>query len=104
MAYLAGRAILKKEFEFLKFLVKWMSSSLYAWGVAVAVILSLNIISLSIAGIDITLKNASLETIIALSFILGFYNEEARALLSSLRRRFASNLDESNKQPRDKTE
>ncbi len=87
MAYLSGMALLKGKFEFLKYFTWWISSSLYAWGIAVAVIFSLNIISLNIAGIDITLKNAPIEIIIAISFILGFYSDDARKILGRLRER-----------------
>jgi hypothetical protein len=92
MAYISGRAILNKEFIFIRYLIIWISSSLYSWGVTVAVIFTLNIITLSISGIDITLKNAPIETIIALSFILGFFSDEAHKLLRGLRDKIATGL------------
>jgi hypothetical protein len=94
LAYSSGRDIIRKRFRFLRYLTLWISTVVFAQGVAVAVILSLQVISLNIGGIEITLANASIETIIAISFILGFYHNDARRLLGSLRGRIVTGMEE----------
>lgn len=94
MAYLAGRAVMRGQFGFLKYLIRWISTSLFAWGIAVAVIFSLQVVSLKVSGIEITLADASIETIIAISFVLGYFNEEARKLLGNLRGKIAVGLED----------
>jgi hypothetical protein len=93
LAYLSGRSVIRKRFRFLRYLTLWFSTWLFAQGVAVAVILSLQVISLNIASVEISLANASIETIIALSFILGFYHDDARRLLGSLRGRIVTGME-----------
>ena len=85
LAYISSQAIIRGKFDILKYLVKWISTSLFSWGIAVAVIFSFQVVALNLGGIEITLANASIETIIAISFILGFYYDEARKLLGNLR-------------------
>jgi hypothetical protein len=96
-AYATGMGILKGDFVFSQYFIKWVSSSLYGFGIAIAVILSLNFISLTIGGIEITLKNAPIETIIALAFILGFFSNEARAILVSVRNKLTVGLESGEK-------
>ncbi len=93
LAYLAGRAILRSQFHFWRYVIRWISAAIYAWGIAVAVIFTLTIITLDIGGIEITLANASIETIIAIAFILGFYNNESRKLLDKLRGQIAIGME-----------
>ena len=92
IAYLSGKAIIGRQFQFWDYSVRWISASFLSWGIAVAVIFTLIVVTLDIGGIEITLANASIETIIAISFILGFYNDESRALLDRLRERMAIGL------------
>ena len=92
MAYLSGKAILQNQFQFWQYFIRWVSASLLSWGVAVAVIFALTVITVDIGGIEITLAKASIETIIAISFILGFYNDESRGILEKLRERIVTGL------------
>lgn len=85
IAYLSGQAVLEKRFEFGEYLIRWISTSMYAAGIAHAVVFLLRLITIKIANIEITLKDAPVEVIIAISFILGFYYQEARKLLDKLR-------------------
>lgn len=94
MAYLSGQMMVKGQFEFGKYFIMWISTSLFAGGVAHAVIFALLVIKLSIAGIEITLENAPISTIIAISFILGFYNQEARRLLDKLRGKITAGFED----------
>lgn len=94
MAYRSGREIIDGEFDFWKSMFYWIGINMYALGIAIAVIFSLEIISLSIGGIDITLANAPIEVIITIAFILGFYSEEARQLLGKLRGKIVSGIDD----------
>jgi hypothetical protein len=85
VAYTSTKTILRRQFDWLKYLIGWIGAGLYAWGIAVAVIFSLQVITLNIGGVEITLANISIEGIIAISFVLGFYNDEARRLLDNIR-------------------
>lgn len=84
-AYIVGQAVLEQEFVFGKSLVYWVSTCLFGWGISVAVIFSLQAIELTVAGFQITLANAPIQTIVAISFVLGFYNDNAHKLLESLK-------------------
>lgn len=92
MAYLAGRTLIEGIFDFWKAIFGWIGTSLYAVGTAIAVIFSLKIVSINIADIKITLADAPIEVIIAISIILGFYSEESRRLLGRLRRQIVSGM------------
>ena len=86
MAHSTSRVILKgEEFDFCRYLVDWIGTSLLVMGILTAVIFSLSIVSLRIAGVEITLADAPIEAIIALSFVLSFYHEGTQTLLSSLK-------------------
>jgi len=60
--------------------------------------------TLDVGGVEITLANASIETIIAISFILGFYNDESRRLLDSLRERITTGIKDTNAPQKDSVE
>ncbi len=92
MAYLAGRILIEGNFDFWKSIFGWIGTSLYAVGTAIAIIFSLKIVSINIADIKITLADAPIEVIIAISIILGFYSEESRRLLGRLRRQIVSGM------------
>lgn len=85
MAYLSGQAMLERKFELGEYLIRWISTSLYAGGIAHAVVFLLRLITIKIANIEFTLKDSPVEVIIAISFILGFYYQEARRFLDKLR-------------------
>jgi hypothetical protein len=85
MAYTSTQSILRGQFDWLKSAIGWIGAGIFAWGIAVAVIFSLQVIVLNVGGIEITLANISLEAIIAISFIMGFYNQESRELLDKVR-------------------
>lgn len=99
MAYQSTKTITKGEFDIWKSVFNWIGINLYAVGIAIAIIFSLNVISLNIGDIQITLANAKIEVIIAISFVLGFYSEESRRLLGRLRGQIVTGMEaESNKQ------
>ncbi|MFN8489483.1 MAG: hypothetical protein U0350_18010 [Caldilineaceae bacterium] len=85
MAYIVGQVIINKQFSFGKNLVICSSAQLFGPGISLAVIFCLQIIEVSVAGVHITLANAPIETVVAISFILGFYFEDARKLLDRVR-------------------
>lgn len=53
-AYVSAQSMLNKDFMFQKSLVKYISTSLFATGIAHAVIFTLQIIKLTVAGVEIT--------------------------------------------------
>ncbi len=93
MAYQVSRAVVDGKFDAWKSTFNWISISLYAIGVAIALIFSLKVISLNVGDIRITLASAPIEVIIAISFILGFYSEESRRLLGRLRGRIVTGME-----------
>jgi hypothetical protein len=102
MAYQSGRTIIRGQFDFWRSVFSWIGISLYAVGIAIAVIFSLKVVSLNIGDIKITLASAPIEVIIAISFILGFYSEESRRLLGRLRGKIVTGMEaESNEQEND---
>ncbi len=93
LAYSTTKSVSRKKFSLLKNILLWISTALFTWGIGVALILSLSVISLSVAGIELTLANASLEAIIAISFVLGFYHESAIKFLGSVREKLVWGVD-----------
>lgn len=94
LAYVALKALQNGDFRFFKYTAIWLGTFGFAWGVSIAVILSLSVISVNIGTTQITLANASLETIMAIAFIIGFFNEHAVTLLEQIRNRFTGSLEE----------
>lgn len=72
----------------------WFGTVGFAWGVSVALILSLSIISINIGTTQITLADASIETIMAIAFIIGFFNKYALKLLEQVRDRLTGGMSE----------
>lgn len=98
-AYLKSQVIKRgEEFSFLSSLIEWIGTSLLAIGILTAVIFSLSIVSLNVAGVEITLADAPIEAIIAISFILSFYYEETQKLLGSLSERIFYSKESSSEQ------
>jgi hypothetical protein len=93
IAYHALKAMHEGTFRFFKYVAIWFGTYGFAWGVGVAIIFSLSVISLNISGTTITLADASIETLIAISFIIGFYNEHALKLLEQVRDKLATSIE-----------
>jgi hypothetical protein len=93
-AYLALKALLEGKFQIFKYIALWLGTIAFAWGVSVALILSLSVISLNVGTTQITLANASIETIMAIAFIIGFFNEQALKLLEQVRDRLTGRIDQ----------
>ena len=93
IAYIALKAMQDGKFRFLRFVAIWFGTIGFAWGVSVALILSLSVVTVSIGTTEITLANASIETLIAISFIIGFYNEQALVMLERVRDKFTAGID-----------
>ncbi|MGQ9625674.1 MAG: hypothetical protein ACUVV0_02060 [Anaerolineae bacterium] len=76
--YIIAQALIGRKFHLGKHLTKVVGDVMRSWGIAIAVVFLLRVIKLSIGNLELTLENTTIEVIIALSFILGFYNEDAR--------------------------
>jgi hypothetical protein len=90
--YRINVAIRHKRFDFTEYLVRWEGDMMMAAGLAEVVILFLRITRFSLGNASLTLAEANYETIAALAFILGFYNEDARRLLGGFRARIVDTV------------
>ena len=84
MAYMTARQTIRKQFSFLKSLVLWISTALLSWGIGIGIFFSLSLVSFAISGSSIAWTD-TIEQIIAFAFIVGFYNEDALAMLGRIR-------------------
>ncbi len=97
--YSINVAIRQHKFFLLPQLIKWVGDMLMAAGISEAVIMFLSITSFSIGTTDVTLEKANYKTVAAIAFILGFYHNDARHLLSTFRKKL---LDINNTNPEQK--
>ena len=93
MSYTALKAMNEGSFRFWKYTATWLGTIGFAWGVSVALIFSLSVLTLNIGTTKITLADAPLETIIAIAFIIGFYNEQALRLLERVRDKLTAGIE-----------
>ncbi|MCP4367303.1 MAG: hypothetical protein GY797_04190 [Deltaproteobacteria bacterium] len=93
IAYTALKAMLRGKFRFFKYTAIWFGTFGFAWGVSVALILSLSVISINIGTTKITLADAPIDTLLAIAFIIGFYNEQALKLLERVRDKFTGSME-----------
>lgn len=82
-AYIIGRAALTAEVRFVQMLTLWFSTALFGWGTTLAVVSTLRLLTIGVGDINIGLHR--IESVVTVSFVLGFYNEEARRMLSVVR-------------------
>ena len=75
--------------DFLKTVSKIIGEAAMGIAIAIAAIAFLRAAQLTIGDVDLTLRTASIEFIGATAFILGFYHEDTRRLLGSIRKRVA---------------
>lgn len=83
LAYIIGRMALTAEVRLVQTLTLWFSTALFGWGTTLAVVSTLRFITIGIGDIEIGLHR--IEAVVTVSFVLGFYNEEARRMLSMVR-------------------
>jgi type IV secretory pathway VirB3-like protein len=79
--------ITHKEFNALEQMSKIVGELIMGVSITVAVIAFFRSVELSVAQINISLKAANVETVIAISFILGFYHDHTRRLLGAIRQK-----------------
>ena len=96
---LAQSALHKEPISYLEGLIALLGDMLMAFGTAVAVVAFLRTAEF----VNFTLKTASIESIIAISFILGFYHDDARKLLGSFKSRITREASETEKPKSAKT-
>lgn len=85
---LAQIVLRNRDFSFLKEISRVIGDASMGVAIAIAVVAFLQ----STQFVNMTLRNADIGTIGAISFILGFYHEDTRRLLGSLHRRVAGKL------------
>ncbi len=74
-----------KEFGILENISRLIGDHAMGSAIAVAVVALLRSTEVTIAQVSLTLGTANIESIIAISFILGFYHEHTRQLLGTFR-------------------
>jgi|GEM_PF-7096072 len=89
--YLSQIVVKKKLFHFWETASKLISDGAMGIAIAIAVVLFLRATQF----VNLSLQNADVASIAAISFILGFYHEDTRQLLSSFRRKLSQSADES---------
>lgn len=89
--YLSQIVVKKKSFYFWETASKLISDGAMGIAIAIAVVLFLRATQF----VNLSLQNADVASIAAISFILGFYHEDTRHLLSNFRRKLSSSADES---------
>lgn len=72
-----------KGIDLSQMLLLWLSSALFGWGTTSVLIAMLRCVSVGIGDVSIGLHR--IDAVITLAFVCGFYNEETRRLLSSVR-------------------
>ncbi|MCI0396025.1 MAG: hypothetical protein L0332_25250 [Chloroflexi bacterium] len=82
--YQLAQVILQGErFNFLEGVSRLIGDVSLGSAVAVCAVYFLRISEITVAQVSLTLRTASLETIVALGFILGFFHEDTRRLLGN---------------------
>jgi hypothetical protein len=89
--YLSQIVVKRKQFVMLESISKLISDGAMGIAIAIAVILFLRATEF----VNISLRNADVASIAAISFILGFYHEDTRRLLGSFRRKISESREES---------
>lgn len=89
--YLSLIVFKKKKFNFWETSSKLISDGAMGIAIAIAVVLFLRATEF----LELSLQNANIASIAAISFILGFYHEDTRRLLGSFRRKISESTDES---------
>jgi hypothetical protein len=77
------------RFYFFQLYIKLIGEVFMGTSISIAVVAFFISTSITFAKVELTLKNANILTIIAISFILGFYHEDTRRLLGSFHRRIS---------------
>lgn len=89
--YLSLIVFKKKKFNFWETSSKLISDATMGIAIAIAVILFLRATEF----VELSLKSANIATIAGISFVLGFYHEDARRLLGSFRKKISDSSDDS---------
>ncbi len=86
-AYVLGRTLTAGRFDFVRCLVEGLINLLSVPIMVVVIVFFLRITKLSIGTLELTLEQADVKLIIALSVLLGFFGEDARRMIAGLRDR-----------------
>ncbi len=93
--YTLTQIVLKREdISILELISKLIGDCAMGVGLAMAVVAFFWSTEFNIAQMNLTLKTANIATIIAISFILGFYHEDTHRLLGSFQKRISTSSDE----------
>ncbi|MEK7277605.1 MAG: hypothetical protein AAB427_09670 [Chloroflexota bacterium] len=79
--------VTRKDFDALEQMSKIIGELIMGVSITVSVIAVSRSVELNVAQISVSLKAANIETIIAISFILGYYHEQTRRLLGAIQKR-----------------
>lgn len=83
LAHVLCHEAVGKGIDFSQMLLLWFSSALFGWGTTSVLIGMLRCVTIGIG--DVTLGLHRIDAVVTLAFVCGFYNEETRRLLSSVR-------------------
>jgi hypothetical protein len=89
--YLSQIVVKKKQFNFFESTSKLISDASMGIAIAIAVVLFLRAMEF----VGLSLQNANVATIAAISFILGFYHEDTRRLLGGFRMKISQTTKDS---------
>ena len=79
--------VTRKDFDALEQMSKIIGELIMGVSITVSVIAVSRSVELNVAQISVSLKAANIETIIAISFILGYYHGQTRRLLGAIQKR-----------------
>jgi len=82
----------KPKFEAGRYFMRAFGIITRATALGTAIIFLLRIVTLTIGPVTISLREADIQTIMAISFIVGFYNEDTERILKRLWKRAAQTL------------
>ena len=83
----------EKQFNFLLNVARILGNLGLGMGISMAMISLLFAVKFSIAGISFTLNNPTIESVIAVSFILGFFHSDFKTVLEKLKGNVVKKMD-----------
>jgi hypothetical protein len=97
-AYSARQSMRGGKFSILEAITKLIADSMMGISITIAVVAFLRTTEF----VNLSLKSADIGSIIAISFILGFYHEDTRRLLGSFQKRISGSVDETKESEKEK--
>ena len=74
----------EKEWNLLAKINEWLCESVYTWGAVLCFFALFNLFSINIGSVPIDLRERNIETVIGLSFVFGFFNDQTLDLFKEV--------------------